>query len=149
MTDRVREVRMVEIPAHPAGAGKGTLSVIENTELPFRVDRVFTVTGLATGAVRASHANALVYEAITCVRGAISIWTHDGTEERSWVLNTPHQMLEVPPGTWLVLRALEDESAYLVLADHTFAAAQQHYITDFDRFLLQYGAASPSEPLSP
>lgn len=149
MTDRVREVRMVEIPAHPAGAGKGTLSVIEHAELPFRVDRVFTVTGLAAGAVRAEHANAVVYEALSCVRGALSVWTHDGVEERSWVLNAPHQLLEVPPGVWLVVRALENETAYMVLADHTFAVARQHYITDFDRFLLEFGAASPSEPLSP
>jgi dTDP-4-dehydrorhamnose 3,5-epimerase-like enzyme len=149
MSDRVREVRMVEIPAHPAGAGKGTLSVIENTELPFRVDRVFTVTGLSAGAVRAQHANAIVYEAISCVHGAISIWTHNGTAERTWVLNTPQQVLEVPPGTWLVLRALEDETAYMVLADHTFAVARQHYITDFNRFLLEFGAAPPSEPISP
>lgn len=149
MTDRIREVRMVEIPAHPAGAGKGTLSVIEHAELPFRVDRVFTVTGLAAGAVRAEHANAIVYEAISCVRGAISIWTHDGVEEHTWVLNTPHQLLEVPPGTWLVVRALENETAYMVLADHTFAVAQQHYIRDFSRFLLERGAAPPSEPLSP
>jgi dTDP-4-dehydrorhamnose 3,5-epimerase-like enzyme len=148
MTDRVREVRMVEIPAHPAGAGKGTLSVIEHAELPFRVDRVFTVTGLAAGAVRAQHANAIVYEAIACVHGAVSVWTHNGAEEHTWVLNAPHQMLEVPPGTWLVVRALENDTAYMVLADHTFAVARQNYITDFSQFLRERGAAPPTESLS-
>ncbi len=114
----------------------GVLFALDSVSaLPFRLDRVFAVAGMARGARRGGHANRLVNEGICCLHGCVAVRTHDGQQETTHTLSSPGEVLVIPAGTWTDLEALEDHTAYFVLADHSYAEAVPHYVTDFADFL--------------
>ena len=134
---QLEKVHQVVTTAHPGDSvAAGVLFALDSVAaLPFRVDRVFSVVCMARGARRGGHANRLVNEAICCLHGCVTVRTHDGEHETTHTLSSPGEVLVIPAGTWTDLEALEDQTAYFVLADHSYAEAVLHYERDFAVFL--------------
>ncbi len=138
----VTSIVRVASSAHPGEEGTGTLHAFEAAAvLPFPVQRVFTVTGMSAGAERGGHANRVVNEAICCTCGAIRIRTHNGTTEQFHELRSAGDVLIVPSMTWIDITALVPNTAYYVLADHTYQDAREHYIRDFALFVAETATA--------
>ena len=126
--------RQIELGAHPGPSGTGVLHVLEATQrLPFPVERVFTVSGMLAGARRGGHANWIVSECVVCVQGALEVQLMSVAGEATFRLTAPSSGVLVPPGTWIDLVALEDGTAYVVLADHTYEQAAPQYEWDRNR----------------
>ncbi len=127
------DCRLIDVPAH--ADQRGRLAAIELSGLvPFTVDRMFWVTGLARGARRGEHANDLVHELIVCVAGALRVTVDDGREQRQFVLDTCTRGLYLPPGLWATQEATADATTYVVLANLTYVDALPGYVRDYDAY---------------
>lgn len=125
--------RIIDVPAH--ADQRGRLAAIELMGLvPFAVDRMFWVTGLAMGAQRGGHANDLVHELIVCVSGALRVTVDDGDDQRAFILNGSDRALYLPAGMWAVQEAIADATTYVVLANLTYVDALPGYVRDYDEY---------------
>jgi hypothetical protein len=128
------DLQIIQIPSFPGEEGEGILSVLEAKEgLPFPVERVFTVTGMGKGMRRGGHSNIIVNEAICCLQGAIEVSTLTSIGRNVYLLDEPTKYLVVPCMTWADIEALENNTCYLVIADHTFQEAAPCYIRDLSQ----------------
>lgn len=143
------KVHCVATTAHPGDQPEsGVLFALDSVGVfPFRPDRIFSVAGMARGARRGGHANLLVNEGICCLHGRLEVRTHDGFHETTHILSSPAEVLVIPAATWTDLEALEDGTAYFVLADHCYAEAAKHYVRDFSEFSRDVVAASRADAL--
>ena len=134
MPDLQAASTIIRIPSFSAEPGEGRLSVLEATSaLPFTVDRLFTVVGMNRGKRRGGHSNTIVNEAICCLQGSLKVNTQARDGCREFRLDDPTLVLLIPCRTWADIESLEDNSCYLVLADHTYREAAPHYIHDLER----------------
>lgn len=125
--------RLIDVPAH--ADERGRLAAIELSGLlPFAVDRMFWVTGLANGARRGEHANDLVHELIVCVAGVLRVTVDDGATQRSFTLDSSARGLYLPAGLWAVQEALADSTTYVVLANLTYVDSLPGYIREYDAY---------------
>jgi len=131
------EASKITLSAFPGPSGSGVLHVLECAKvLPFTVDRVFTVTGMAAGSRRGGHANMIVNECVVCLHGAVQLTLTDGSGAVTHhLLSTPQDSVLIPAGTWADLEALADNTAYMVLADCSYETASLHYERDISHFL--------------
>lgn len=129
--EQAGHVREVELPvfADP----RGQLAVAEDPgPLPFAPHRVFVVSGVPEGAVRAEHAHRTCDEALLAASGGVTVELDDGERVTTHRLDRPSQLLVVPRGTWVVCRDFTPDAALVVLASRPYDPSD--VITDRARF---------------
>jgi hypothetical protein len=128
-------VQHIHLPVHRTPERQGCLLSLDMiAALPFDAVRVFWVDDIHRGDRRAGHANTIVHEAIACLRGAVRVVARYAGDTDVTVLDDPSHLAVFPPGTWIDIEVLRDDSLYLVIASHDFATAQQHYVRDAETF---------------
>gem|GEM_PF-5136904 len=93
---------------------------------------------------RGGHANKIVNEAICRLSGSLNIHTLAGELAESHILNTTTEYLLIANGTWVEIEAIEDNTSYCVLADHSYIEAEPHYI----RTMAEYRAYVATKTVS-
>jgi tellurite resistance-related uncharacterized protein len=128
-------VQHIHLPVHRTPERQGCLLSLDMiAALPFDAVRVFWVDDIHRGDRRAGHANTIVHEAIACLRGAVRVIARYAGATDVTVLDDPAHLAVFPPGTWIDIEVLRDDSLYLVIASHDFATAQQQYVRDAETF---------------
>lgn len=126
-------VTLPEIVA-PDEAVTGRIVVLESASaLPFPVQRVYWIHGMALGEKRGFHGHRTLTQAIVAVHGAVSFELDNGFTRTTHVLSHPTQYLIVPPVSWRDFTALAPETCLLVLASSPYDEAD--YIRDYADFL--------------
>jgi hypothetical protein len=124
-------VQHIRLPVHRNAERRGHLLSLDMVAaLPFPAVRVFWVDDIHRGDRRAGHANTIVHEAIACLRGSVRVNAHFAGTTDVTTLDDPAHIAVFPPGTWIDIEVLDDDSLYLVIASHDFATAQHHYVRD-------------------
>jgi len=108
-------------------------------EIPFPIGRIFYVYGVAAGDIRGEHAHRECHQMLVCLRGICEITVDDGTETRSFALDSPKQGLHVPPTLWATQRYGSRDTVLLVVTDQPYNEAD--YLRDYDAFLAFRGVA--------
>ncbi|MBQ8675003.1 MAG: FdtA/QdtA family cupin domain-containing protein [Bacteroidaceae bacterium] len=111
---------------------RGNLCFAENSELPFKVERVFWIANVPDGKTRGGHAHQTCAEIIFPVSGAFDIYVCDEDGERVVRMDRPDTGIYIGPNVWCELRNFEPGTVCLVLASHPYSA--QGYINDFKQF---------------
>ena len=116
------------------GDDRGKLVVIEGEqEVPFIIQRVFYIYGSDQDVVRGEHANLETEFVLINVCGSSKVRVDDGTNEKIYVLDQPHEGIYLPRMVWKDMYDFSVDSILLVLASEHYDGKE--YIRDYDEYL--------------
>jgi acetyltransferase-like isoleucine patch superfamily enzyme/dTDP-4-dehydrorhamnose 3,5-epimerase-like enzyme len=137
----VPSVRLIELPRVRDLRGDLTFGEVEK-QLPFAPRRVFTVFNVPSREIRGEHAHRRCHQLLLCVAGSVSVMVDDGHARDMVVLDQPTQALHVPPMVWASQYHYSQDAVLMVLASDSYDP--DDYIREYDRFLVEVGAARPA-----
>jgi UDP-2-acetamido-3-amino-2,3-dideoxy-glucuronate N-acetyltransferase len=112
----------------------GTLVFMENHQpVPFKIERVFAVSGVPAGSTRGDHAHKACGQALVCLQGVCTVLCDDGREKKTFRLDGPGCLLYVPPMIWASETYEVPHTVLMVLADQRYDPAD--YIREYDEYL--------------
>ena len=129
--NKLTDARLIDLARH-ARAADEVIVAEAAAQVPFRIERIFTLTAPA-GAVRGRHAHRLCSQFMICVSGAVDVVCEDGNSKKTFAMNRRNQALLVPPGLWNTVQFRQNESVLIVLCDRIYEA--DDYIHDYSEFL--------------
>ena len=113
---------------------RGSLTFGEvGQHLPFAVARYFVVSEVPSLEVRGEHAHHECHQFVVCLRGSCAVTLDDGRHREEVLLDSQTIGLYLPPLVWSALYHYSADAVLLVLASHTYSAAD--YIRNYDEFL--------------
>lgn len=112
---------------------RGNLSVIEGDIIPFKIQRVYYLYDVPSGAERGGHAHKNQQAFLVVLSGSFDVFLHDGKEIHTISLNTPNKGLLIPNGYWRELRNFSAGAVCLVVSSGKFD--EEDYIRDYQTFL--------------
>ncbi|MBW8362813.1 MAG: FdtA/QdtA family cupin domain-containing protein [Kaistella sp.] len=112
---------------------EGNLTVVENSDFPFKVRRVFYLYDIAGGESRGAHAHKECHQFLIAASGSFEVSLDDGKFKRQVFLNRPDLGLHIPPGVWASEVNFSSGAICLVLASHAYSEGD--YLRNFDEFL--------------
>lgn len=134
MTDvsAVRGVKLVELTS--IVAENGSLVIGESPgQLPFTVERIFTLFDIPHGEVRGTHAHRKCEQFLICMRGSVAAIVDDGKTKVEVLLDRPSLGLYMPALTWGTQYKYSADAMLVVLASDQYEA--DDYIHEYDEFL--------------
>jgi len=99
---------------------RGNLTVIEKV-VPFDIKRIFYIYGV-DNSERGGHRHHETLQAAICIKGHCIIYSDNGREESSYVLDTPDKCLLINPEDWHTMHSFSDDAILMVLASKYFDA---------------------------
>ena len=142
----VRGVTLVELKS--IVADNGSLVIGERPdELPFSVERIFTLFDIPEGEVRGTHAHRKCEQFLICMRGSVVAVVDDGTTKVEVLLDRPSVGLYMPALTWGTQYKYSSDALLVVLASDAYEA--DDYIHEYDEFLALSAANDASLGGSP
>lgn len=112
---------------------RGNLSFIEeDSQLPFKIKRVYWIYDVPGGQVRGGHAFRETEELIVALSGSFDVVLNDGEKEYRFHLNRSYSGVYVPKMMWRSLEGFSTNSLALIAASTKFNA--DDYIRNFDEF---------------
>lgn len=112
---------------------QGNLTVVENSNFPFDVKRVFYLYDIAGGESRGAHSHKICHQFLIAASGSFEVQLDDGKYKRQVFLNTPNIGLHIPPGVWASEMNFSSGAICLVLVSHHYS--ESDYIRDYDEYL--------------
>ena len=104
-----------------------------DSDIPFRIERVFWITNVPEGKSRGGHAHQSCAEVIFPVQGSCDIRITDGRHEAVVHLDDPTQGILIPPNVWCDLHHFSTDCILLVAASQHYNV--QGYVHNYDDFL--------------
>jgi len=95
---------------------RGSLTALEDRDLPFKIKRVFYIYGTREDVTRGKHRHKATIQAMTCLSGSCSVYNHNGKEEENFVLDSPNKCLILEPEDWHSMTNFSDNCVIQVLA---------------------------------
>ncbi|MBP9185573.1 MAG: FdtA/QdtA family cupin domain-containing protein [Bacteroidia bacterium] len=118
-------------------SGIGYLSIAENKDLPFAVERVFWTYYTPESIVRGRHAHYKTEQLLIAVTGRIIVTTDDGNGDiQTFVLDEPNKGVYLPPNVWHTMQ-YSHTAIQLVFASLAYDA--NDYIRDYQEFKKIWG----------
>jgi hypothetical protein len=112
---------------------RGNLSFVEeDSQLPFRIRRVYWIYDVPGGEKRGSHAFRETQEMIVALSGSFDVVLHDGTQEYRYSLNRSYYGVLIPKMMWRMLENFSTNSLAVILASTDYSPSE--YIYDFEEF---------------
>ena len=140
MLESVRGARLVELSL--IAGDNGSLVVGETPrQLPFTVERIFTLFDIPEGEVRGTHAHRHCEQFLICQRGSVTAVVDDGVNREEVVLDRPSLGLYMPALTWGTQYRYSADAILLVLASDPYDA--DDYIHDYEEFKVLSARAFP------
>ena len=112
---------------------RGNLSFIEeDSQLPFKIKRVYWIYDVPGGELRGGHAFRSTEEVIVALSGSFDMILNDGSREYRFHLNRSYFGIYIPKMLWRTLENFSTNSLALIIASTEYSA--NDYIRDFDKF---------------
>ena len=129
----IDDVEIISIPKIIDEKGRGKLSVIEKSIIPFEIKRVYYLYDVPSDAFRGGHAHKNLIQFMIALSGSFEVKIDDGSNNKSVMLNKPNQGLLIPSGIWREMDNFSAGSVCLVLASEFFD--ESDYFRDYNTFL--------------
>lgn len=127
----IERVKVIQLPTFEDQ--RGALSVVSGSnDVPFNISRVFFTYASPLGTVRGDHAHRECLQFLVCLNKEIEVEVTDSIVTKTFMLNSPHFGLLIPPLLWARQRHLSDDSVGLVLASEPYS--EYDYIRDYAEF---------------
>lgn len=114
------EVRWIDIPH--SDDDRGTLTVIEESALPFSLKRIFYMHRVPDGLERGGHAHRSTQQLAIAASGRFAMDLFDGERSATYVLEDPNRGLYLPAMMWMRLYGFAAGTVALVVCDRTYDA---------------------------
>ena len=112
---------------------RGNLSFIEEeTQLPFKIRRVYWIYDVPGGERRGGHAFRETEELIVALSGSFDVVLNDGKKEFRFPLNRSYYGVFIPKMMWRLLENFSTNSLALIIASTDYS--ETDYIRDFNEF---------------
>ena len=95
---------------------RGKLTLVQFDELSFDPTRAYVLDSIPVGGLRAGHASRAHHRLLLGISGRARVTLDNGHHTAELEL-TAGDTLQLPPGVWLEIEALEERTAMLVFAD--------------------------------
>ena len=129
----IDDVEIISIPKIIDEEGRGKLSVIEKSIVPFEIKRVYYLYDVPSDAFRGGHAHKNLIQFMIALSGSFEVKIDDGSNNTKVMLNKPNQGLLIPSGIWREMDNFSAGSVCLVLASEFFD--ESDYFRDYNTFL--------------
>lgn len=129
----IDDVEIISIPKIIDEEGRGKLSVIEKSIVPFEIKRVYYLYDIPSDAFRGGHAHKNLIQFMIALSGSFEVKIDDGSNNKKVMLNKPNQGLLIPSGIWREMDNFSAGSVCLVLASEFFD--ESDYFRDYNTFL--------------
>ena len=123
-----------ELSIRRYGDDRGYLTTIENTDIPFKIKRVYYLSDVTKGKDRAHHAHKKSSRVLSAIRGSVRVKLIDGLNNKTgeFVLNNPTRAVYFNRKVWCELSDFSDDAVVLALADEPYF--EKEYIRNFDDY---------------
>ena len=112
----------------------GNITVVEsNKHIPFKIERVYYLYDVPSGAERGGHAHKNLHQLIVAASGCFDVVVNDGRNKKIVELNRPNFGLLIYPGIWSELINFSSGAISLVLASHLYDEAD--YIRSYKDYI--------------
>ena len=128
----IENVEIISIPKIIDEKGRGKLSVIEKSIVPFEIKRVYYLYDVPSDAFRGGHAHKDLYQFMIPLSGSFEVSIDDGFNSKKIMLNKPDQGLLIPSGIWREMDNFSAGSVCLVLASEVYD--ESDYFRDYNSF---------------
>lgn len=129
----IENVKIISIPKIVDEKGRGKLSVIEKSIIPFEIKRVYYLYDVPSDSFRGGHAHKNLNQFMIPLSGSFEVKIDDGYNNKKIMLNKPNQGLLIPSGIWREMDNFSAGSVCLVLASEVFD--ESDYFRDYNSFL--------------
>ena len=129
----IDDVEIISIPKIIDEKGRGKLSVIEKSIIPFEIKRVYYLYDVPSDSFRGGHAHKNLFQFMIALSGSFEVKIDDGSNNKKVMLNKPNQGLLIPSGIWREMDNFSAGSVCLVLASEFFD--ESDYFRDYNTFL--------------
>lgn len=129
-TGNIDDVRIIEIPK--IKDPRGNLAVIEKDVIPFKIQRIYYLFDVPSGAYRGGHAHKALNQFLIALSGSFDVVLKDGKKSKKLTLNNPSQGLLITPGIWRELENFSSGAVCLVVASDVYK--EDDYIRDYNVF---------------
>ena len=129
----IDDVEIISIPKIIDEEGRGKLSVIEKSIVPFEIKRVYYLYDVPSDAFRGGHAHKNLIQFMIALSGSFEVKIDDGSNNKKVMLNKPNQGLLIASGIWREMDNFSAGSVCLVLASEFFD--ESDYFRDYNTFL--------------
>ncbi len=110
---------------------RGKLSFIQNSQLPFKIKRVFWINAKADKE-RGNHAHYKTRQCIICIKGKCKITLDDGKHKEEVSLDNDDKGLIVEPQFWRTMYDFSPDCILLILASEEYS--EKDHIRDYKKF---------------
>jgi hypothetical protein len=128
----VFDCSVVELPKIKNRSGNIT-PVENNSEIPFKVNRIFYLYDIPGGEDRGAHAHRECHQFLVAASGSFEVQLDDGKVKKTVMLNQPFKGLHIPPGIWASEVNFSSGSICLVLASDKYN--ESDYIRNYNEYL--------------
>ena len=98
---------------------KGEFGIIDSPDgLPFDVKRVLFIRDSIE--MRGGHAHKKMIQGLICINGSCEVYTNNGEEKKSFVLDSAEKCLIINPEDWHTMRNLSKDSVLLALGSEYY-----------------------------
>lgn len=112
---------------------RGNLSFVEeDTQLPFKIKRVYWIYDVPGGEIRGGHAFKETQELIIALSGSFDVVLNDGEHEYKYALNRSYHGVLVPKMMWRKLQNFSTNSLAVIISSTDYDA--NDYLRDFNEF---------------
>lgn len=129
----IDNVEIISIPKIIDEEGRGKLSVIEKSIIPFEIKRVYYLYDVPSDAFRGGHAHKNLNQFMIALSGSFEVKIDDGSNNKKVMLNKPNKGLLIPTGIWREMDNFSAGAVCLVLASEFFD--ESDYFRDYNSFL--------------
>ncbi|AUC80792.1 FdtA/QdtA family cupin domain-containing protein [Lacinutrix sp. Bg11-31] len=129
----IDNVAIINIPKIIDEQRRGNLCVIENSVLPYNVERIYYLFDVPSDANRGGHSHIACHELLIALSGSFDVVVKDGENLKTVTLNKPDKGLLIVDGIWRELDNFSSGAVCLVLASETYDEAD--YIREYSAFL--------------
>lgn len=114
----------------------GDLGVLDLSEIPFAVKRIYWITNFVPGTIRGHHAHRTLRQAFLVLRGSVIFQISEGRKYFEVQLNEESDVLVIPPASWRTFSSNNQDSVLLVICDQTYEKSD--YIRNWEEYLEWY-----------
>ena len=128
----LNEVRLIDILEF--NDSRGGMSITDNKDLPFKIQRVFYIYNVPENCIRGGHAHIEHLTLLIAVNGSFTVDLIDTNQKKlTYILDKPNKGLLIPNMIWHEVRDFSEQAVCLVLASDFHN--EEDYIRDYNTFI--------------